>query len=311
MRPERVYVLGAGAIGMPLAVHLALSGRQVTAVRTSTGDLASQVVDVTIVGSEGREVTTSVAPASLARLPRLAGVIVVTAKSYANQLIAATLRSKEVAGPLVIMQNGVGVEDPYLALDRARVYRCVLYATGQKHEGGPYHFVPITASPIGAVRGDAQELDELVDVLNTPEFPFVAQGHIQQEVWKKAAINAAFNSICPLLEVDNGIFVRDERSARLARAVVDECCAVMHSLGIGLSADDIMQQLFAISERSAGQLISTLQDLNQGRETEIDYLNLEIARIAGMQQPAIAVPITSSLGAMIKIKSLLRRKPPS
>ena len=245
---------------------------------------------------------------SLARLTRLAGIVVVAAKSYANDLIALKLKEMEVLGPVVIMQNGVGVEDPYLDLPALRIYRCVIYATGQKDEDGCFTFIPITASPIGVVRGDVQELERLVGTLNTAEFPFVALTDIQQEVWKKATINAVFNSICPLLEVDNGIFVRDERTARLAREVVDECVMVMQQIGFAVKADDVMQQLFAISRRSDGQLISTLQDIKNGRKTEIDHLNLAIARRAAAVAPDVKISTTRVLGEMVKIKSMLREK---
>ncbi len=310
MGPERVYVLGAGSIGMPLAVHLALSGRQVTAVRTSTDDVAEQVVEVTIAGGAGKVFRAPVEMVSLAKLERLAGVIVVTSKSYANQLIAARLQEREMAGPVVVLQNGVGVENPFLGLSGCSIYRCVIYATGQQNGDSAYTFMPIAASPIGVVRGDVRERDGLVSTLNTPEFPFVSLDDIQQEVWKKASINSVFNSICPLLEVDNGIFIRDERTARLAREVVEECAAVMESLGFRASVDEIMGQIFAISKRSDGQLISTLQDLNHGRETEIDYLNLEIARVAAARTPDIKVSTTRALGELIKLKSMLRRRVP-
>jgi len=308
VEPERIYILGAGSIGMSLAVHLANAGRQVTAVRTSIADMATQVLEVTIHGSEGRTFTRAVEMTALARLRGPAGLVVVTAKTYANEAIAARLSEMESLGPLVILQNGVGVEDPYLALAAARVYRCVLYATAQKNADGSYTFIPVTASKIGVARGDEGELAEVVAALNTPEFPFASLAGIQQEVWKKATINSVFNSVCSLLEVDNGIFIRDDSTARLAREIVDECVAVMQRMGFSLTADEVMEQLFAISRRSDGQLISTLQDINNGRETEIEHLNLEIARIAAKVAPDANVNVTRALGELVKIKSTLRQK---
>ena len=148
----------------------------------------------------------------------------------------------------------------------------------------------------------------MVNELNTTAFPFVSHSDIKREVWKKAIINAVFNSICPLLEIDNGIFVRDEKASLLAQEIVDECLVIAHNIGIRVSVEEIMQQIFAISKKSEGQLISTLQDINAGRDTEIDYLNLEIARLGETLIPVIKASTTRTLGEMIKMKSKLHKK---
>ena len=63
-----------------------------------------------------------------------------------------------------------------------------------------------------------------------------------------------------------------------------------------------MQQIMRISEASNGVIISTLQDIRNGSETEIDYLNLEIARIASATTPRINVGKTEFLEMMILAK---------
>jgi 2-dehydropantoate 2-reductase len=305
---DKIYVLGAGTIGLSLATYLFIKGKEVIAVQTSTDEVDSKQVEIAITGADGRIWTAPIEMVSLAKLRVLDGVIVVTAKSYANDTIATRLKGMEISSPLVIMQNGVGVENPYLNLDTARIYRCVLYSTRQKDKNDSYKFVSITASPIGIVRGNEQELDYLVNELNTTAFPFVSHSDIKREVWKKAIINAVFNSICPLLEIDNGIFLRDEKASLLAQEIVDECLVIAHNIGIRLNAEEIIQQIFAVSKKSEGQLISTLQDINAGRETEIDYLNLEIARLGETLIPAIKASTTKALGEIVKMKSKLRNK---
>lgn len=68
-----------------------------------------------------------------------------------------------------------------------------------------------------------------------------------------------------------------------------------------------MEQLLTISERSDGQLISTLQDLKNGNETEIEFLNLEIAKIAEEMTPRLMVSKTKVLGDLILNKSRIQR----
>lgn len=307
--PKSIYILGAGAIGFPLAAYLAHAGRHVVAVRTSRKDVPQSTVTVTVRDHENG-ITIPVETVSLSRLTHLNGMIVVTAKSYANPAIAQELRDQAAAGPIVILQNGLGVEKPFMDAQFPEIYRCILYATGQTESGNTFTFRPITSSPIGAVRGSESGLQQCVQALTTARFPFRAETHIQSEIWKKAIINTVFNSICPLLDVDNGIFARDERAAALAGAVVKECVALTNRLNLGLNESDLMAQIQQISQGSDGQLISTLQDIKAGRQTEIEFLNLEMARMAASMQPRLALPKVAFLGEMILTKSLQKPRSP-
>ena len=239
----------------------------------------------------------------LSQLTRLDGIVAVTAKSYANGSIALALKNKEIMGPLVVMQNGVGVEKPFLETHLADVYRCVLYLTSQGTAENEFGFHSIKSSPIGIVKGGEARLATTVAALSTNRLPFHREDNIQREIWKKAIINAVFNSICPLLDVDNGVFAREQAVAELAKEVVTECLALTDRLGLGLTSKELMEQIQQISKGSDGQLISTLQDIRNGRETEIEFLNLEMARTAAAQQPRIDLPRTELLGKMTLAKS--------
>jgi len=302
---ETIYVLGSGAIGFPLAAYLIGAGRDVVAVRTGRQDIPPSTVTVTV-HNETNPINVPVATISLSQLAHLDGLIVITAKSFANEAIALELKEKAAAGPIVILQNGIGVEKPFLNTYFPQVYRCVLYITSQAQSKFAFTIRPITASPIGIVKGDEPGLQTVVTALTTDGFPFRSETNIQREVWKKVIINAVFNSVCPLLDVDNGIFVRDENAGNLAHEIVRECVTLTDRLGIGLSERELMEQLMRISQGSNGQLISTLQDIRAGRQTEIEFLNLEIARIASQMQPTIHLPKVELLGKMIVVKSSLK-----
>jgi 2-dehydropantoate 2-reductase len=63
---------------------------------------------------------------------------------------------------------------------------------------------------------------------------------------------------------------------------IRECVTL--KLNIGLSESELMAQITLITNGS-DQLISTLQDIRSGRLTEIEFLNLEIARVAASMEP--------------------------
>lgn len=299
---ETIYILGSGAVGFPLAAYLAHAGRHVVAVRTSADDVPKGTVTINVENGSGT-ISVTVETISLTQLTHVDGLIVIAAKSHANQVIAQALQKKGAKGPIVIMQNGIGVEAPFLETLTSAVYRCVLYITSQADSGHGFTFRPVTSSPLGVVRGGHADLARCIKELSTDEFPFRAEANIQREIWKKAIINTTFNSICPLLDIDNGVFVRDDAAADLARQLVRECLMVTQELDIDLDEAELMSQIAAISTRSDGQLISTLQDIRRGRQTEMQYLNLEIARIAATMQPALHLPKTELLGKMVVAKS--------
>jgi 2-dehydropantoate 2-reductase len=303
---ETIYILGSGAVGFPLAAYLTNAGRNVVAVRTSRNDVPKSTINVTVQDGINR-VTAPIENISLSNLTRLDGTVVITTKSYTNPAIADLLKERKATGPLVIIQNGVGIERPFLDAGFAAVCRCVLYLTSQPTSEFEFSFHPITPSPIGIIEGPEAELAKCVEQLNTEAFPFRADANIQKEIWKKAIINSVYNSLCPLLDVDNGIFVREEAVANLARQLVKECITLTDRLNIGLSESEVMQQIMRISTGSK-QLISTLQDIRNGRQTEIESLNLEIARLAASQQPPLYLPQIELLGKIILAKSVLHRK---
>ncbi len=158
------------------------------------------------------------------------------------------------------------------------------------------------ASPIGTVRG-GQSLSHIINLLQTPIFPFSMHPDIKQVVWKKTIANCVFNSVCPLLGIDNGIFHRNADALAIAKTMIAECLSVAELEGIHLSPEEVIENLLQISRFSDGQFISTLQDLNQRRPTEIDSLNIAIARIAAARGQEFLTPITKTLGELIKLKS--------
>lgn len=303
---ETIYVLGCGAIGFPLAACLVHAGRRVIAVRTSTDRVLESATTIRV-DHAGGSTSSTINTVSLARLNRLDGLLVIAAKAHANQVLAQALRDRHVTGPIIVMQNGVGVEEPLLAALPSEVYRCALYATSEPSSQRDFTFCAVTASPVGIVRGTGAGLARCVRQLSTAVFPLRRERDIQRETWKKSIINVVFNSICPLLDIDNGVLARDAATASLARRLVDECLGVTDRLGIPLEAGALMEQIAAISRRSEGRLISTLQDIRRGRPTEMPYLNLEIVRIASSLEPAVRLPRVELLGSLVMVKSAQTR----
>ncbi|UCG00801.1 MAG: 2-dehydropantoate 2-reductase [Candidatus Heimdallarchaeota archaeon] len=300
---DRVFILGSGAIGLALAVHLVNQNREVILVRTSRDDVSEKKTEVSMRDVRGEIIKASMNMVSLSKLEKLNGLIVITTKSYVNKMLASKLLNKNINSPLVVMQNGLGVENPFINNDFSEIYRCILFATSQTLDENFIQYKPIAPSSIGIIKGNSHNLQKIVTLLDTPGFQFVIEENLQDKIWQKAIINSVFNSVCPLLEIDNGIFYRNEDVTRIATEIIKECLVIASASGITLTADQLLQQVLKISELSDGQFISTLQDIKNKKETEISLLNLEIARIAEKLELKTHVAKTELLGKLILLKS--------
>jgi 2-dehydropantoate 2-reductase len=302
---KQVYIIGGGSVGRVLAAGLQLQGRKVVLVRVRAEQSTAPTERIRLVVGDAAPVTMDVPAMALKQLREPDGLVVITSKSFGNAAIAKQLHGKIGLCPLVLLQNGLGIEQRFRELGFPAIYRSVLFMSSQVGADQSVYFKPVDQSAIGLIRGAEETGLQIVRTLDNSLLRFRWVADIQPLVWRKTITNCVFNSICPLLQTDNGIFHRDAAALDLARRIIAECLALARIFGVALTMDEIEQSLLLISKNSDGQLISTLQDLQAGRPTEIDTLNLEMARIAdSIDQPDL-VKETRLLGELIQLKSTL------
>lgn len=300
---QTIYIIGAGAIGKALAVFLKMAGKQVIILRGSIDDGSIVTEHFCVETADGTVYQADIEIATLSTFDVLDGIVVLASKSFGNENLAAALKSKTGPSPVVLLQNGLGVERSFITNGFTEVYRCVLFVTSQAINTGTIRFKPVTICPVGIGVGNEDTLNYIVGELSTPHFEFKAEENIQQVIWKKAIANCVFNSVCPLLDADNGIFYRNSAALQIARTVISECTAIAKLKGVLINTDEVEQSLLKISRSSDGQLISTLQDINHKRRTEIDTLNFEIVRIAETFNKSGSVSNTRLLGELTRLKA--------
>lgn len=303
----RIYIIGAGAIGRSLAVILQNQRKEVTLVKVRPQPLGLNKEVISLTLPDASEMTADVTVAGIGDITDYTGIVLLTTKSYVNSAIAGLLKNKTGNSPLVILQNGLGVENVFLENSFPALYRCVLFATAQETGINTVRFKPVTSSPIGVCKGQREELEWIITQLNNPVFPFREEQELEKVIWKKTITNCVFNSICPLLETDNGIFHRNPAALTLATELIEECLSIARLKNISLTLSEITDSLLLISRQADGQLISTYQDIQNGRPTEIETLNLEIARQATALGMKAVVSRTRLLGEMIRLKSFISR----
>ncbi|MFT3911633.1 MAG: ketopantoate reductase C-terminal domain-containing protein [Ferruginibacter sp.] len=302
-KTQTIFIIGAGAIGKVLAVFLKQQGKNIYLLHARTNNKPDTIEHIEVELKTGEIIKADVLVSNVNNCSALNGIIILTTKSFSNQQMAERLKGKTGNSPIIILQNGLNVESSFLENDFPGIYRCVLFTSSQYGENNKLRFKPAAISPIGIIKGNIESLAIIIENLNNPYLIFEPEENIQPIIWTKAIINCVFNSVCPLLETDNGIFHRNEKALRIAKQVVDECIVVALSECIQLSADKVLERLLLISKSSDGQLISTYQDIINKRKTEINTLNFAIAGIADKLNKTGLTTRTKILGELIQIKS--------
>ncbi|WP_340160241.1 ketopantoate reductase family protein [uncultured Hoeflea sp.] len=148
---------------------------------------------------------------------------------------------------------------------------------------------------------DAQiaEAEAIAKVLAPVGFRYSADAEAQ--IWQKAAFNCAMNATCGLIGARVAAISADPQGKGLVRAIADEVIAVAQAKGLAVERDAVYQHLdVALAEHTAHKP-SMLQDLEAGRETEIEALCGEVARQAAALK--LAAPLNTALATLVGMKS--------
>jgi 2-dehydropantoate 2-reductase len=205
-------------------------------------------------------------------------------------------------GSVCSVQNGAGNEE-LVAEHVQRVIRGTTFPAGHViepgHVGwdtkGDTHIGPFEPSPapMDAVRA-------LADACTRAGMPTHALEDARGAQWRKLIFNAASNAIAALTGRTHGQ-VAEPPTRELAWAVMAEGRAVADAQAITL--DMSPEELFDHAARkdvAYGHKPSMLQDVEAGRETEIDFLNGAI--VAFGERHGVDAPLNRALTELVKGK---------
>ena len=164
MKNHKVYIIGSGAIGKTLAVFLKQEGKEVVMVR---GSVDNQPVSQNIISVRDQNnwiFTECITTTTFSNLQEINGVILITAKTFANADIAEKLTGIPGDFSIVLLQNGLNIEKPFEVFKN--VYRGVLFSTSQIMDNGEVRFKTVSASPIGNSNGETHALEQLIEYIN-------------------------------------------------------------------------------------------------------------------------------------------------
>lgn len=143
-----------------------------------------------------------------------------------------------------------------------------------------------------AAASDISGVSKLFDVLRSiPELHAqvaVSERVLFQQQYLKLAVNCCINPVTAMLGCRNGAIVDSEHARALVRQLAMECFSVLGAqLGSAMSSEGLIGQVLQVATDTAANKSSMLQDVQQSRPTEIDYLNGYLVRLAHQQGTAV------------------------
>lgn len=279
----------------------------------------------------------SVAAAAATEPPKEWHYVVIATKALPDRLDEASLIAPLIsnASSMVLLQNGVGIEEPYrqrfpatpivsgIAFMSAEQIQpgTVRQNLGTRLVLGPYVFAPAgtneqtpqqEAARDLAARGAASTAHLakiLTDLGGLPDVEAHADPTpLQTAQWRKLAINAALNPSAVLSGGrGSGEMARDEElRSHLAGVMREIWDAVPRILGAAPSADEAErpEAVLDLVARASGARPSMLQDWEAGRPLEIEVILGNPVRIARAR--GVELPRTQTLYALMRSAQALR-----
>ncbi len=293
----RILVMGAGAIGSMVGGRLAAE-HDVTLVARKPHVDAITAHGLELTGHTER--TVQVDATTTPRDVDPVDVVLLTVKAYdtaqaTRQAIAAVGQNTYV----VSLQNGLGnlatIAEHVPAsrvIGATTSHGCLFHGPGRVEHTGLGDTVLGPMEP-----PDLPAHHELADALTEAGIETDVVDDVRPRLWAKAAVNAAINPLTAITGLPNGALVEVDRLERLARDVAEETERVARAAGLGVDEGAWVKTALDVAKRTAGNRSSMLQDVQRGRETEIEAICGRIADIAAKHE--VDAPLNRALHALV------------
>ena len=292
----RILVFGAGSIGSLI------------------GGLLSRKYDVTLLGRKkhmdemkknGLKITGKTNnvfyPKTATKISGKYDLIILTVKAYDTE------ESMEILKPIIdsntvilSLQNGLGNEE---IIVNSRGNKGVL--RGITNHGvifvkpGEIHHSGMGETVIGEIDGKTTErIKKICSIFNSVGIKTRISNDIKKDVWSKTIINSAINPITAITGLKNGYLLKILGLTKLMEQVCIEGMRVANKSGVFFDFD-VFEKTKKIASLTVNNKSSMLQDLQNRKKTEIDFINGAIVEIG--KKHGIDTPLNSMLTGMVKV----------
>ncbi len=297
----KVIIAGCGALGSVFGAGLINSGveLQVYQRRGATFDALKEQGGIKLVTTEGQAPELfpfsriSDDPGELEQ----ADLILVLVKAYSTGELEVLKRSLRQGGAVLSLQNGMGNAEilaEFFGQERVAAgvatYGAYTLSPGTVQAAGP-GIVSLGPWSYGS------DFSWITEVLQRAGFQTEYVDDPRPYLWRKLAVNAMVNTVAALCRVKNGMLRENRYTLRLMRHLGEETVEAARRAGVVVDFDKLWQFFMENLRKTAGNRPSMLQDVESGRQTEIDGISGAVLKYAEADDD---FPYTRAIYSLIK-----------
>ncbi len=299
MEAPHWYVLGAGAMGCLYADTLQRGGCQSTLIMrrgTSEKSLPLVVERDDSCSTQQMRVVTADDPVVISHL-------LVTTKAFDVRMAVAGIAHLLTPHAVVLLLvNGMGLAEPLHAdWPHLEIY------CGTSTEGA-YRMAPQHIRHAGRGETRIGRQGQQTQQQPPPWFaqwagaisPCIWDAHIEAALWSKLAVNCIINPLTAVHRCLNGELAGRQELVLEVTLLCDEVARISRAAGFADVAAALPQTVAAVIAGTANNRSSMLQDVENGKRTEIDYITGYLLQVA--DQHGIDAPHNRALLETIKIR---------
>jgi 2-dehydropantoate 2-reductase len=293
----RYAVMGAGALGVLYGGRLQRAGHEVHFLGRGDAEHVRRH-GLRVRSPDGEfhlpEVHFYTDPRAMPRCP----VVLVTLKTTQNHLLPNLLPpTLEPDGMVILLQNGLGMEDEVAAAVGAdRVMGGLAFVCCYKVGPGHVHHLDYGAvafaeyTPDGSPGGVTPRMEQVGRDFQAAGIPVHLLGDLIAARWRKLVWNIPFNGLSVLRRATTDQIMKDPNSRALAEALMREVVSGARANRRHIP-DEFVDQMMRDTDRMVPYRTSMLIDYEAGRPMEVEAIfgnPLRAARAAGAECPRIA-----------------------
>jgi 2-dehydropantoate 2-reductase len=301
-RSVRILILGAGAVGLPLAAKLSRVADVVAVTREPYARAVSSQ-GLLISGAWGDETGRFTCVSEITDDSNF-DYVLITSKSQDTESICRQYKGLIGTSEVASLQNGIGNEETISRYSDRVIGGVVM--TGFVRSGEREVRVTANAGPMQLGRfpeGLDAKVKGLADIMTRGGIPVETSDNIKGKLWSKNLINCSLNPLSAITGVTYGK-LKEPDSWHIIDQIVREIFAVVKAEGITLEWGDPELYLGylngALIPVMAGHSSSMLQDILHGHKTEIDYLNGAV--VTAGKRLGITTPYNACISDIIRFK---------